>query len=146
MNCLLVAPHFSEYSYWNYREVCELFGKRYPAAPLGLATVAALLPAHWELRLLDLNVRDLDDSLIDWADLVMTGGMVAQQRSILAFMEHCRRRGKRVVVGGQDPTSTRRPIIWCSTRRRRPFRPSSPTWPPALLAACIGPRRNPTSR
>jgi len=105
MNCLLVAPQFSEYSYWNYRETCELFGKRYPAAPLGLATVAALLPPDWEIRLHDLNVRDLDDAVIDRADIVMTGGMVSQQRSILAFIERCHGRGKRVVVGGQDPTS-----------------------------------------
>ena len=42
--CLLVSPRFLEYSYWNYREVCELFGARYPVVPLGLVTVAVLLP------------------------------------------------------------------------------------------------------
>ena len=105
MKCLLVAPQFSEYSYWNYREACELYCKRYPAAPLGLATVAAMLPAEWDLRLVDLNVRPLDDALIDWADLVMTGGMIPQQTNLLALIERCHGRGKRVVVGGQDPTS-----------------------------------------
>jgi len=48
--CLLVSPRFSEYSYWNYREVCELIGASYPAAPLGLVTVAALLPQDWDIR------------------------------------------------------------------------------------------------
>ena len=49
MKVLLVAPRFSEFSYWNYREVCELFEARYPAAPLGLVTVAALLPREWDI-------------------------------------------------------------------------------------------------
>ena len=103
--CLLVSPRFPEYSYWNYREVCELFGARYPAAPLGLVTVAALLPRDWTIRLLDLNVRELDPALLDWADLVLAGGMIPQQRSLLALIEQCRARGKPIAVGGQDPTS-----------------------------------------
>ncbi len=103
--CLLVSPRFSEFSYWNYREVCELFGARYPAAPLGLVTVAALLPREWTIRLLDLNVREMDTELLDWADIVMTGGMIPQQRNLLSLIELCHARGKRVVVGGQDPTS-----------------------------------------
>jgi radical SAM superfamily enzyme YgiQ (UPF0313 family) len=105
MRCLLISPRFSEFSYWNYREVCELFGARYPAAPLGLITVAALLPQHWDIRLLDLNVQEMDDSLLDWADLVMAGGMIPQQRDLLALIDLCHARGKRIVVGGQDPTS-----------------------------------------
>ncbi len=103
--CLLVSPRFSDGSYWNYREVCELFGARYPAAPLGLVTVAALLPQEWEIRLLDLNVREMDAALIDWADIVMAGGMMPQQRSLLSLIELCHGRGKRIALGGQDPTS-----------------------------------------
>jgi radical SAM superfamily enzyme YgiQ (UPF0313 family) len=105
MRCLLVSPRFSEFSYWNYREVCELFGARYPAAPLGLITVAALLPQEWSFRLLDLNVREMDTTLVDWADIVMAGGMIPQQRDLLALIDLCHERGKRIVVGGQDPTS-----------------------------------------
>src|SRR3989475_2553458 len=85
--CLLVSPRFSEFSYWNYREVCELFGARYPAAPLGLVTVAALLPQEWTIRLLDLNVREMNTALLDWADIVMTGGMIPQQRNLLSPIE-----------------------------------------------------------
>ncbi|MEX2146014.1 MAG: B12-binding domain-containing radical SAM protein [Candidatus Rokuibacteriota bacterium] len=103
--CLLVSPRFSEYSYWNYREVCELFGARYPAPPLGLITVAALLPQEWSFRLLDLNVEAMDTALIEEADIVMTGGMVPQQRDLLSLIDLCHAHGKRVVVGGQDPTS-----------------------------------------
>jgi radical SAM superfamily enzyme YgiQ (UPF0313 family) len=103
--CLLVSPRFPELSYWNYREVCELFGARYPAAPLGLVTAAALLPQAWEIRLLDLNVREMDMALLDWADIVMAGGMIPQQRNLLSLIDLCHARGKRIVVGGQDPTS-----------------------------------------
>ena len=103
--CLLISPRVSDFSYWNYREVCELFGARYPAAPLGLITVAALLPQNWTIRLLDLNVREMDVALIDWADIVMTGGMIPQQRNLLSLIDLCHGRGKRIVVGGQDPTS-----------------------------------------
>jgi radical SAM superfamily enzyme YgiQ (UPF0313 family) len=104
-NCLLVSPRFSEFSYWNYREVCELFDARYPSAPLGLITVAALLPQAWTIRLLDLNVREMDTALIDWADVVMAGGMIPQQRNLLDLIDLVHARGKRIVVGGQDPTS-----------------------------------------
>jgi radical SAM superfamily enzyme YgiQ (UPF0313 family) len=103
--CLLVSPRFPELSYWNYREVCALFGACYPAAPLGLATAAALLPQEWEIRLLDLNVREMDTALLDWADIVMAGGMIPQQRALRSLIDLCHARGKRIVVGGQDPTS-----------------------------------------
>ena len=103
--CLLVSPRFPDLSYWNYREVCELFGARYPAAPLGLITAAALLPPDWDIRLIDLNVREMDTAEIDRADIVMAGGMIPQQRDLLALIELCHARGKRIVVGGQDPTS-----------------------------------------
>ncbi len=103
--CLLVSPRFSDFSYWNYREVCELFGARYPAAPLGLVTVAALLPPEWTIRLLDLNVQEMDTALIDWADIVLAGGMIPQQQTLLALIDLAHARGKRIAVGGQDPTS-----------------------------------------
>jgi hypothetical protein len=104
--CLLVYPEFTSESFWNYRATCELVGARYPAAPLGLITVAAMLPPTWELRLVDCNVDTLADADLDWADLVFTGGMIPQQRSSLAMIERCRRAGKPVVVGGPDATSS----------------------------------------
>jgi len=56
---LMVYPSFHAESFWNYAEVCNLVGARYPAAPLGLITVAALLPKTWEVRLVDRNAGDL---------------------------------------------------------------------------------------
>src|SRR5438105_5817943 len=99
-NCLLVSPRFSEFSYWNYREVCEIFGARYPAAPLGLVTVAALLPKTWDIRLLDLNVREMDTTLLDWAVIVMAGGIHPQLRNLLALIDLSHELAKRVTIGG----------------------------------------------
>lgn len=103
--CLLIAPEFFAYSFWSVRETARLIGARHTCPPLGLITIASLLPREWEVRLLDLNVQDMDASLIDWADIVMTGGMITQQGSILSLIELCHRHGKRVAIGGQDATS-----------------------------------------
>ena len=102
---LLVQPPFPGTGFWDYRVVCRVAGARYPAAPLGLITVAALLPRDWELRLVDMNVGPLDDAALDWADLVLTGGMLPQQPGILDVVARARARGRRVAVGGPDPTS-----------------------------------------
>ncbi|QSQ23266.1 B12-binding domain-containing radical SAM protein [Pyxidicoccus parkwayensis] len=106
MRALLLHPEFRSASFWNYRETCGLLDARYPAAPLGLCTVAALLPQDWELRLVDRNVESLDDATLAWADVVLIGAMLPQQRDCLDLIRRARALGKRVVVGGPDPTSS----------------------------------------
>jgi radical SAM superfamily enzyme YgiQ (UPF0313 family) len=103
---LMIFPRFNADSFWNYRATCELKGARYPAAPLGLITVAALLPQSWEVRLVNRNTDTLTEADLEWADLVMTGGMLFQQPDALRIIEMCRTRGRPVVVGGPDVTST----------------------------------------
>ena len=103
---LMIFPRFNTDSFWNYRATCELKGARYPAAPLGLITVAALLPQSWEMRLVNRNTETLTETDLEWADLVMTGGMLFQQPDTLRIIEMCRARGRPVVVGGPDVTST----------------------------------------
>ena len=103
--CLLVQTKFSAYSFWNYQEVCEIVGKKYPAAPLGLLTVAALFPQHWQFRLIDENVEPLLDEHLTWADLVCIGGMLPQQNSMLDLIARAHNLNAVVVVGGPDPTS-----------------------------------------
>ena len=102
---LLLYPEFSPFSFWNYKVVCNLMGAKYPAAPLGMITLAALLPQEWEIKLIDLNITNLDSSEIDRADLVFIGGMLSQQNSFLSLIELAHARGKKVVAGGPDPTS-----------------------------------------
>jgi radical SAM superfamily enzyme YgiQ (UPF0313 family) len=102
----LIAPCFSGQSFWNFRATCEVYGARFPAAPLGLITVAALLPSSWQCRLVNRNTENLLESDLDWADLVMTGGMLPQQPDTLRVIELAHARRKPVVVGGPDVTSS----------------------------------------
>ncbi len=103
--CLLVQTKFSAFSFWNYQDVCDIVGAKYPAAPLGLLTVAGLFPQHWTFRLVDENVEPLLDEHLLWADIVCTGGMLPQQKSMLEFITRAHALGRIVVVGGPDPTS-----------------------------------------
>jgi radical SAM superfamily enzyme YgiQ (UPF0313 family) len=105
-NVLLVYPRFVNESFWNYRESCAVIGAKYPTIPLGLITVAAMLPSGWDVRLVNLNTEELIDADLEWADLVMTGGMMFQQASTLDIIEMCRDRGKPVAVGGPDVSSS----------------------------------------
>jgi len=103
---LLVYPEFRSASFWNYRETCELVDARYPAAPLGLCTVAALLPPEWDVKLVDRNVEPWDDAMLDGADVILTGGMMPQQRDCVELIRKARAKGKTVIVGGPDATSS----------------------------------------
>lgn len=103
---LLVFPRFSAASFWALRDVCAVWGAKCPAPPLGLITVAALLPESWTLRLVDRNAEELDDADIDWADIVLTGGMLPQRPDTLDVIARAQRRGKPVAVGGPDAMSS----------------------------------------
>lgn len=105
-NVLMLYPLFSAESFWSFGESCKVMGVKRPAAPLGLITVAAMLPKSWTVRLIDCNTAPLNDDDLAWADVVFTGGMMPQQADTLRLIELCRAAGKPVVVGGPDPTSS----------------------------------------
>jgi radical SAM superfamily enzyme YgiQ (UPF0313 family) len=105
-NVLMVFPRFNPNSFWNLQELCEIRGARCPAPPLGLITVAALLPPSWNIRLINRNSEELQESDLAWADMVMTGGMLPQQVDTLSLINLCHEHGKPVVVGGPDATSS----------------------------------------
>ena len=104
-NVLMIYPRFGGGTFWNFAAACELFNAHYPTAPLGLITVAALLPTAWTIRLVDRNTEVLADGDLEWADLVMTGGMLPQYFDTIDVIELCRAHGKPVVVGGPGVTS-----------------------------------------
>ena len=104
-NVLLVSPQFPAATFWNIKATSRAGGARHSAIPLGLLTVAALLPATWTCRLVDRNVADVAEADLAWADLVMTGGMNVQRLDCLSLIALAQSRGKVVVVGGPDVTS-----------------------------------------
>ena len=97
---LLIHPRFNNSSFWNYESSSRLIGARYPAPPLGLMTIAAMLPTTWELKLVDRNVTTLDETLFDWADLVMMGGMMPQQLDMLAVIKMANEHKVPIAMGG----------------------------------------------
>jgi radical SAM superfamily enzyme YgiQ (UPF0313 family) len=99
MNVLLVYPEFPD-TFWSFKHALPFQGKRSAFPPLGLLTVSALLPRGWKKRLVDLNVRRLKDSDLDWADVVFFSGMIVQRSSMQKEIVRCKQRGLRVVVGG----------------------------------------------
>src|SRR2546425_11401912 len=105
MKVLLVNPEFPD-TYWSFRHALPFEGKRCAFPPLGLLTVSALLPPSWERRLVDLNVRRLQSSDIEWADIVMATAMLVQKDSLKEVVKRCKAHGKRVVLGGPYVTTT----------------------------------------
>jgi radical SAM superfamily enzyme YgiQ (UPF0313 family) len=99
MNALLVWPRFPR-SYWGQEYTLAITGKRAVLPPLGLLTVAGLLPKSWDLRLVDLNVGELEDGDLAWADVVMVSGMRIQRDSFRDVVRRARAAGKCVVGGG----------------------------------------------
>ena len=104
MNALLVYPQFPD-TYWSFKHALKFLGKRAAQPPLGLMTLAALLPAGWNKRLVDTNVERLRERDLKWADVVMVSGMHIQREPLLIIVERCRARGLSTVVGGPIASS-----------------------------------------
>jgi radical SAM superfamily enzyme YgiQ (UPF0313 family) len=103
---LLIAPSFPGRSFWSLDAAAEVYGARVVAAPLGLLTVAAMLPRTWECRLVNRSIDEVKGADLDWADVVMTGGMLPQRPDTLEVIELAHAYRKPVVVGGPDATSS----------------------------------------
>lgn len=104
MHALLISPQ-SEFSFWTLPESCRINGAKMPTPPLGLLTVAALLPSEWDLRFVDLNTKELTGEDWEWADLVMVTAIIGQMESFRSIVERAKSLGKTVVAGGPYPTS-----------------------------------------
>ena len=104
MRVLLINPEFPP-SFWSLAETCKFMGRKTLMPPLGLLTVAALLPQEWEFRLADLNIGALTAASWQWADLVMITGMIIQREGILRLVREAKEQGKTVIVGGPCATS-----------------------------------------
>ncbi len=105
MKVLLVYPEFPD-TYWSFKHALSFEGKRSAFPPLGLLTVSGMLPASWERRLVDMNVRSLKTADIMWADVVFASAMLVQKDSLKQVVALCNSLGKRVIVGGPYVTTT----------------------------------------
>jgi radical SAM superfamily enzyme YgiQ (UPF0313 family) len=99
MNVLLVYPCNPD-SFWSFKHVLKFVSKKCAFPPLGLLTVAAMLPRGWNLRLVDLNVSVLTDDQIREADYVFMSGMIVHKQSAHEIATRCAALGKTVVAGG----------------------------------------------
>jgi radical SAM superfamily enzyme YgiQ (UPF0313 family) len=104
MKALLLWPVMPN-SFWSYQETLDLAGLRSTNPPLGLITVAAMLPANWEIRFADRNVRVETEADWEWCDLVIISAMVIQKKDFQELIQKGRHLGKKVAVGGPYPTS-----------------------------------------
>jgi radical SAM superfamily enzyme YgiQ (UPF0313 family) len=104
VRALLIYPRFPK-TFWSSEKAIELVGRKVLMPPLGLITVAALLPESWEVKLVDRHVRAVTDDEWQWADVVMLSAMIAQRGDFVEQIREARRRGKPVVVGGPYPTA-----------------------------------------
>lgn len=106
MNILLVYPRYPD-TFWSFRYALKFISRKASFPPLGLLTIAAMLPAAWEKRLVDLNVRPLSDQELAWADYVFIGAMTIQRASVREILGRCRQLGVKTVAGGPFFTSYR---------------------------------------
>ncbi len=105
MNVLLVYPEFPK-TFWSYEKILELVQRKVLLPPLGLITVAAILPQEWNFRLVDVNIRPVQEEEWQWADLVIMSAMIVQKDDIIRQIGIARFHGKPVAVGGPYPTSS----------------------------------------
>ncbi|GAB5377198.1 MAG: B12-binding domain-containing radical SAM protein [Acuticoccus sp.] len=103
---LMIQPQFLGGSFWSFETTSRMYGAEYPMPPLGLATVAAMLPADWDITIVDRNIETVGEAEIAAADLVMTGGMLPQRPDTLKVIALAQSLGKKVAAGGPDIMSS----------------------------------------
>lgn len=104
MKALLLYPQFPQ-SFWSYDRFMEIAGLKAVIPPLGIITVAALLPSTWDIRFYDRNVACENEADWEWCDLVILSAMIVQKSDFQALIQKAVRLGKKVAVGGPYPTS-----------------------------------------
>jgi radical SAM superfamily enzyme YgiQ (UPF0313 family) len=104
MKVLLVNPDVPE-TFWGLKNALKFISKKAILPPLGILTVAGMLPKDWEIKLLDMTTARLRDRDIQWADYVFVTAMLIQQKSADQVIERCRKLGTKIVVGGPLFTS-----------------------------------------
>jgi radical SAM superfamily enzyme YgiQ (UPF0313 family) len=104
MKILLVFPEIPM-TFWSFRNALKFISKKSSEPPLGLLTIAAMLPERWDKKLIDMNITLLKDEQIKWADYVFLTGMNIQRESFINVIQRCNDLGTPVVAGGPMVTT-----------------------------------------
>jgi radical SAM superfamily enzyme YgiQ (UPF0313 family) len=99
MKILLVYPKYPD-TFWSFKHALKFISKKASFPPLGLLTVASMLPRDWEKKLVDLNVSSLNDDDLEWADYVFLSAMAVQKASAKEVIRLCKERKVKIVAGG----------------------------------------------
>jgi len=99
VNILLIYPKFPD-TFWSFTYALRFIRKKSAYPPLGLLTVAAMLPEEWPKRLVDENIDELRDEDLAWADLALVGAMAVQRKSAVNIIDRCKSKGLKIVAGG----------------------------------------------
>jgi len=111
LKILLVYPQYPD-TFWSFRHALKFISKKAAFPPLGLLTVAAMLPREWEKKLVDMNVTPLTDEDIKWADYVFISAMVVQKDSSKEVITRCNALGTKLVAGGPLFTTRYEDFNW----------------------------------
>jgi radical SAM superfamily enzyme YgiQ (UPF0313 family) len=99
MNILLVTPQYPD-TYWSFKHALKFISKKAAHIPLGLITVASMLPSEWIRKLVDLNISTLQDEDIIWADFVFISAMAVQSESVNKIIGRCKQLNAKIIAGG----------------------------------------------
>ena len=109
-NILLVYPEIPKNTYWSFEYSLRFINRSAALPPLGLITIAALLPERFTLKLVDMNIESLKPSDLQWADAVFVSAMIIQKDSLADVVRMCRKAGTPFVAGGPYPTASHEEI------------------------------------
>ena len=99
MKILLLYPEYPD-TFWSFKHALKFISKKAVHPPLGLLTVAAMLPKEWTKKVIDMNVQKLKDKDIEWADYVFVSAMAVQKESVKKITERCKVYNVKIVAGG----------------------------------------------
>lgn len=99
MNILLIYPQYPD-TYWSFKHALKFISKKAAVPPLGLITVSAILPKHWQKKLVDLNIEVLENKDIEWADYIFLSGMYVQKDSVNKILDRCKQYPVKIFAGG----------------------------------------------
>lgn len=99
MNILLVYPKYPD-TYWSFKHALKFISRKAAVPPLGLITVSAMLPDGWTKKLIDLNITQLREKDLEWADYAFISAMYIQKESVDSIIEVCQKHSVKMIAGG----------------------------------------------